>query len=34
MELASRHRVRRKDVAIIRVTVMKTKEECRRKNTR
>ena len=34
MELASRHRVRRKDVAIIRVTTINNKEACRRMNTR
>jgi len=34
MELASRHRVRRKDVAIIKVCTTKGKENARRKNTK
>ena len=34
MELASRHRVRRKDVAIIRVTTITAKDDVRRKNTK
>jgi len=34
MELAGRHRVRRKDVAIIRTTVIKKLSEIRRKNTK
>jgi ribosomal protein L20A (L18A) len=33
MELSGRHRVRRKDIAIIRVSVLKNKSECKRKNT-
>ena len=34
MELSGRHRVRRKDVAIIRTVRVTKKDDCRRKNTK